>query len=64
MSTFFKLFVIFPFESKYVLPFVAAHPWLRKDQSSIPLDILVYKLITSYFCVTPLKRAALKVHVI
>ncbi|CAL9042369.1 unnamed protein product [Musa banksii] len=36
------------------------HPWLRKEQSSIPLDILVYKLITSYFCVTPLKRAALK----
>ncbi|RRT60136.1 hypothetical protein B296_00042949 [Ensete ventricosum] len=40
------------------------HPWLRKEQSSIPLDILVYKLITSYLCVTPLKRAALKVHVI
>ncbi|XP_021281473.1 CDPK-related kinase 3 [Herrania umbratica] len=34
------------------------HPWLRDD--SIPLDILIYKLVKSYLHATPFKRAALK----
>ncbi|KAK4745285.1 hypothetical protein SAY87_011597 [Trapa incisa] len=36
------------------------HPWLRKDSLSIPLDILVFKLVKSYLHATPFKRAALK----
>nr|DAD18025.1 TPA_asm: hypothetical protein HUJ06_019488 [Nelumbo nucifera] len=36
------------------------HPWLRDENHPIPLDILVYKLVKSYFRSTPLKRAALK----
>ncbi|KAJ7951364.1 CDPK-related kinase [Quillaja saponaria] len=37
-----------------------AHPWLRNDDSPIPLDILIYKLVKSYLHATPFKRAALK----
>lgn len=40
---------------------IAAHPWLRDDNRSIPLDILIYKLVKSYIHATPFKRAALKV---
>lgn len=40
---------------------IAAHPWLRDDSRSIPLDILIYKLVKSYVHATPFKRAALKV---
>ncbi|KAF5451800.1 hypothetical protein F2P56_026870 [Juglans regia] len=36
------------------------HPWLRDDSRSIPLDILIYKLVRSYINATPFKRAALK----
>ncbi|KAG2720619.1 hypothetical protein I3760_02G044400 [Carya illinoinensis] len=36
------------------------HPWLRDDSRSIPLDILIYKLVKSYVHATPFKRAALK----
>ncbi|XP_041001136.1 CDPK-related kinase 3-like isoform X1 [Juglans microcarpa x Juglans regia] len=36
------------------------HPWLRDDSRSIPLDILIYKLVKSYIHATPFKRAALK----
>lgn len=39
----------------------AAHPWLREEQRSVPLDILTYKLVKSYLRATPFKRAALKV---
>ncbi|OMO64212.1 putative calcium-dependent protein kinase, partial [Corchorus capsularis] len=37
-----------------------AHPWLRDESRSIPLDILIYKLVKSYIHATPFKRAALK----
>ncbi|KAK6936626.1 Protein kinase domain [Dillenia turbinata] len=36
------------------------HPWLRDENHPVPLDILVYKLVKSYICSTPFKRAALK----
>ncbi|KAJ0112617.1 hypothetical protein Patl1_00667 [Pistacia atlantica] len=36
------------------------HPWLRKDDRPVPLDILIYKLVKSYLHATPLKRTALK----
>ncbi|KAJ8748564.1 hypothetical protein K2173_003465 [Erythroxylum novogranatense] len=36
------------------------HPWLRNDNRSIPLDILIYKLVKAYLHATPFKRAALK----
>ncbi|KAI3981435.1 hypothetical protein MKX01_036820 [Papaver californicum] len=36
------------------------HPWLRDEISVVPLDILIYKLVKSFFRATPLKRAALK----
>ncbi|OVA14766.1 Protein kinase domain [Macleaya cordata] len=36
------------------------HPWLRDDNRPVPLDILIYKLVKSFFRATPLKRAALK----
>ncbi|XP_022757593.1 CDPK-related kinase 3 isoform X2 [Durio zibethinus] len=36
------------------------HPWLRDESRSIPLDILIYKLVKSYLQATPFKRAALK----
>lgn len=36
------------------------HPWLRDDSRSIPLDILIYKLVKLYVHATPFKRAALK----
>ncbi|MCL7023740.1 hypothetical protein MKW94_026808 [Papaver nudicaule] len=36
------------------------HPWLRDEISIVPLDILIYKLVKSFFRATPLKRAALK----
>ncbi|KAL7214015.1 hypothetical protein ACSBR1_026440 [Camellia fascicularis] len=36
------------------------HPWLRDENYSVPLDILIYKLVKSYVRATPLKRAALK----
>ncbi|MED6111066.1 Cyclin-dependent kinase 4 [Stylosanthes scabra] len=36
------------------------HPWLRDDSRSIPLDILIYKLVKSYLHATPFKRAAVK----
>lgn len=39
----------------------AAHPWLRDLNSTIPLDMMIYKLVKSYIRATPLKRAALKV---
>ncbi|XP_065031586.1 CDPK-related kinase 3-like [Musa acuminata AAA Group] len=36
------------------------HPWLRSEQTQIPLDMLIYKLIKAYLRATPLKQAALK----
>ncbi|XP_002529963.2 CDPK-related kinase 3 [Ricinus communis] len=36
------------------------HPWLRDDSRSIPLDVLIYKLVKIYLHATPFKRAALK----
>ncbi|KAF8024523.1 hypothetical protein BT93_F1640 [Corymbia citriodora subsp. variegata] len=36
------------------------HPWLRDESGSIPLDILIFKLVKLYLHATPLKRAALK----
>uniref|UniRef100_A0A7N0U5Z4 non-specific serine/threonine protein kinase n=1 Tax=Kalanchoe fedtschenkoi TaxID=63787 RepID=A0A7N0U5Z4_KALFE len=36
------------------------HPWLQSEQQTVPLDILVYKLVKSYIRATPFKRAALK----
>ncbi|URD89779.1 calmodulin-dependent protein kinase [Musa troglodytarum] len=36
------------------------HPWLRSEQTQIPLDMLTYRLIKSYLCATPLKQSALK----
>ncbi|XP_010251747.1 PREDICTED: CDPK-related kinase 3-like [Nelumbo nucifera] len=36
------------------------HPWLHDENRPVPLDILIYKLVKSYFRSTPLKRAALK----
>ncbi|XP_026424647.1 CDPK-related kinase 3-like [Papaver somniferum] len=36
------------------------HPWLREETSIVPLDILIYKLVKSFYRATPLKRAALK----
>ncbi|KAM7463629.1 hypothetical protein LguiA_031750 [Lonicera macranthoides] len=36
------------------------HPWLRDENLTVPLDILIYKLVKSYVRATPLKRAALK----
>nr|GMD53692.1 CDPK-related kinase 4-like isoform X1 [Ipomoea batatas] len=36
------------------------HPWLRLENSAVPLDILIYKLVKSYIRSSPLKRAALK----
>ncbi|XP_019195106.1 PREDICTED: CDPK-related kinase 6-like [Ipomoea nil] len=36
------------------------HPWLRLENSVVPLDILIYKLVKSYIRSSPLKRAALK----
>ncbi|KAF2324936.1 hypothetical protein GH714_021676 [Hevea brasiliensis] len=36
------------------------HPWLRDDSRSVPLDILIYKLVKAYLHATPFKRAALK----
>ncbi|XP_059634428.1 CDPK-related kinase 3-like [Cornus florida] len=36
------------------------HPWLRGQSETIPLDILIYKLVKSYLHATPFKRAALK----
>lgn len=36
------------------------HPWLRSESHTIPLDILIYKLVKSYLQATPFKRAALK----
>lgn len=36
------------------------HPWLRDQNRTLPLDILIYKLVNSYIRTTPLKRAALK----
>ncbi|WRX09254.1 Protein kinase domain - like 10 [Theobroma cacao] len=36
------------------------HPWLRDDSRTIPLDILIYKLVKSYLHATPFKRVALK----
>uniref|UniRef100_A0A7N0U992 non-specific serine/threonine protein kinase n=1 Tax=Kalanchoe fedtschenkoi TaxID=63787 RepID=A0A7N0U992_KALFE len=36
------------------------HPWLRSEQQTVALDILVYKLVKSYIRATPFKRAALK----
>ncbi|KAL7003674.1 Cyclin-dependent kinase 4 [Sarracenia purpurea var. burkii] len=37
-----------------------SHPWLRDENSVVPLDILIYKLVKSYMRATPLKRAAFK----
>ena len=39
----------------------AAHLWLRDDDRSIPLDVLIYKLVKTYLHATPFKRVALKV---
>ncbi|CAH9111932.1 unnamed protein product [Cuscuta epithymum] len=36
------------------------HPWLRLENFSVPLDILIYKLVKSYIRASHLKRAALK----
>ncbi|KAL3650591.1 CDPK-related kinase 4 [Castilleja foliolosa] len=36
------------------------HPWLKSLNSTIPLDMTIYRLIKSYIRATPLKRAALK----
>ncbi|GAB4858599.1 CDPK- kinase 6 [Ancistrocladus abbreviatus] len=36
------------------------HPWLHDESRQLPLDIFVYKMVKSYVCATPLKRAALK----
>lgn len=36
------------------------HPWLRDLNSTIPLDMMIYRLVKSYIRATPLKRAALK----
>ncbi|KMT20238.1 hypothetical protein BVRB_1g002420 [Beta vulgaris subsp. vulgaris] len=36
------------------------HPWIRDENHSIPLDILIYKLVKAYLHATPYKRAALK----
>ncbi|KAK6121799.1 hypothetical protein DH2020_044412 [Rehmannia glutinosa] len=36
------------------------HPWLRDQNCTIPLDMMIYRLIKSYIRTTPLKRAALK----
>ncbi|KAF6136238.1 hypothetical protein GIB67_001647 [Kingdonia uniflora] len=37
-----------------------SHPWLRDENRSVPLDILIYKLVKAYVRATPFKRAALK----
>ncbi|KMS96318.1 hypothetical protein BVRB_000320 [Beta vulgaris subsp. vulgaris] len=37
-----------------------AHPWLRDENTRLPLDVFPFKLVKSYFRATPLKRAALK----
>ncbi|KAL6004350.1 Cyclin-dependent kinase 4 [Asimina triloba] len=37
-----------------------SHPWLRDEQRTVPLDIIIYKLVKSYLRATPFKRAALK----
>ncbi|KAF3626751.1 CDPK-related kinase 4 [Capsicum annuum] len=37
-----------------------AHPWLRTENPSVPLDILIFKLVKSYIRTSSLKRAALK----
>lgn len=42
----------------------AAHPWLRDENTRLPLDVFPFKLVKSYFRATPLKRAALKVRTI
>ncbi|KAK7350953.1 hypothetical protein VNO77_10039 [Canavalia gladiata] len=36
------------------------HPWLRNEKNTIPLDILIFKLVKSYVRASPLRRAALK----
>ncbi|XP_047971792.1 CDPK-related kinase 4-like [Salvia hispanica] len=36
------------------------HPWLRDLNITIPLDMMIYRLVKSYIRATPLKRAALK----
>ncbi|CAI9086946.1 OLC1v1020888C1 [Oldenlandia corymbosa var. corymbosa] len=36
------------------------HPWLRDQNCTVPLDILIYKLVKSYIRATSLKRAALR----
>ncbi|KAL0403263.1 UNVERIFIED_CONTAM: CDPK-related kinase [Sesamum radiatum] len=36
------------------------HPWLRSLNCTIPLDMMIYRLIKTYIRATPLKRAALK----
>lgn len=36
------------------------HPWLRDEQTQIPLDMLIYKLVKSYVRASPLKHAALR----
>ncbi|KAL1565495.1 CDPK-related kinase 4 [Salvia divinorum] len=37
-----------------------SHPWLRDLNITIPLDMMIYRLVKSYIRATPLKRAALK----
>lgn len=37
-----------------------AHPWLRDENSAVPLDIMMYRYVKSYVRATPLKCAALK----
>lgn len=36
------------------------HPWVRGLNCTVPLDMLVYRLIKSYIRATPLRRAALR----
>ena len=38
----------------------SAHPWVR-GYKSIPLDILVFRSVKSYFCSSTVRRTALKV---
>ncbi|PKA64187.1 CDPK-related kinase 3 [Apostasia shenzhenica] len=36
------------------------HPWLHDVKATVPLDILIYKLVKLYLRATPFKRSALK----
>ena len=59
--SFFALSLLYFIHMTYRLYSFAAHPWLRDESRSLPLDISIYKLVKAYIRASPLKRAALKV---